>query len=110
MLKLTPISDSERFAGMFGCVEMEEAALQIYKELLRQGNPKGELSYWDFRIDEKDLEPEDDGDNSKGLFMLAVYGWIEDIETNGKFIMSKDFIRRINKRLKYPAEQRILCD
>jgi len=96
------IPKDERFANMFGCVEMEEAARAIVAELLKSKQWDADLNYWELTC----------GAWEKirlGLFMLAVHGWIEDIETSGTFVMTESFAQRIIDLLNVPKERRHLC-
>jgi hypothetical protein len=94
------IPDSEDFRNMFGCVEMECAAKLIVMELAKNKIKEwsGEVDYYKFK--------EFDESTQKGLFMLAVHGWIADMETNGLFYMLPFFGWRITKALKFIPEER----
>ena len=97
------IPEDEHFANMFGCVEMEEAARMIVYELSLIKRWDADLNYWE-------LMTHDSWEDQRiGLFMLAVHGWIEDMETSGEFVMTESFAQRIIDLLNVPKERRHLC-
>jgi hypothetical protein len=91
------LPEKERLSNMFGCVEMEEAALQILKEVLAKADVS--FSYEDFQ-----------GDSLKGFIMLAAYGWLIPDYPNGSFVPSLSFIERITKLLPIDETRRHLME
>lgn len=96
------IPEGERLGNMFGACEMEAAARAIIRELSKDGEWDSELNYWDLLYG---AGPE----VTIGLFMLAVHGWIADVETCGSFVMTEDFAQRIIHLLSVPIERRHLA-
>lgn len=79
------------FTNMFGCVEMERAAENIYGET--------EVSIDDFT---------EDHDLLVGFVLLAAHGWIKPDSPNGTFLPGEDFTNRIKKLLPIEVERRHL--
>jgi len=78
------IQDNVKCTNMFGCVEMDNFAQVIYEEIKKQNNWSIELNFYDYKKI-----------YSFELFMMAVNGWINDVDTSGIFKMSDDFRKRI---------------
>lgn len=95
------IPKSEQFTNMFGCHEMEMAAERIVKALKKHKRWDAELNFW--------VLNDGAGEYAQiGLFMLAAYHWIMEVETDGTFIMSPAFGNKILKLLPVKAWERPL--
>jgi hypothetical protein len=90
---------NERLTNMFGCVEMEEAAFRIMKKVIR-------LNSWEITVDCSEFI--DDANVLDGFVMLVAYQWIYPDYPNGSFILSKEFIDRINLLLPIDVTRRHL--
>lgn len=85
------------FTNIFGCCEIERISEKIVTDLKKRGSWQASLNYWDYREEDP-----------YSLFMLAVNGWIEDVETDGTFRMSNDFGKRILSRILIEHKKRHL--
>lgn len=96
------IPENEALTNMFGAVEMETAACAIIKVLAKEKR-------WDAEVNYCEIFGGSDSRTRIGLFMLAVHGWIDDVETSGTFVMTESFAHRIVDLLGIPKERRHLA-
>jgi hypothetical protein len=78
-----------RFTSRFGCCEMEMAAKRIVS-LARSSKKKWNVQFSMYNMGKNELA-------QRGLFMLALHGWLVPGYPNGGATVNRAFVKRITE-------------